>query len=115
MICIFIEDGMFVLVIVIEIEFNCIMQVKVFEIDGYLVVQVIIGLCKVLCVVKLVVGYFVKVEIEVGWGLWEFMFIEVDLDFYKVGDVIQVDLFEVGSKVDVIGIFKGKGFVGIIK
>ena len=34
---------------------------------------------------------------------------------YKVGDTIEVGVFEAGSKVDVTGTSKGKGFQGAIK
>lgn len=34
---------------------------------------------------------------------------------YKVGDKIEVSVFEVGDKVTVSGISKGKGFTGVIK
>ncbi len=33
----------------------------------------------------------------------------------KIGDVIDVNLFKPGDKVDVIGISKGKGFAGVVK
>lgn len=38
MICIFIEEGVFILVMVIEVELNCVIQFKIEEIDGYCVV-----------------------------------------------------------------------------
>lgn len=113
MICIFIEDGVFILVIVIEVEVNCVIQVKDLVNDGYCVIQVIIGVKKVNCVIKLEVGYFVKVGVEVGCGLWEFCL--VDGEEFIVGQNISVELFVDVKKVDVIGIFKGKGFVGIVK
>jgi len=34
---------------------------------------------------------------------------------YKVGESIAIDIFQVGDKVDVTGISKGKGFAGTIK
>jgi large subunit ribosomal protein L3 len=33
----------------------------------------------------------------------------------KEGDLFSVDLFEAGEKVDVVGLSKGKGFVGVVK
>ena len=46
-------------------------------------------------------------------GLWEF---RIDVgDEYKAGDVIGVDLFEQGQRVDVTGRSKGKGFQGAVK
>ena len=34
---------------------------------------------------------------------------------YKLGDVINVDLFAEGEFVDVLGVSKGKGFQGVVK
>ena len=31
------------------------------------------------------------------------------------GDIIKVDTFTVGDKVNVIGVSKGKGFAGVVK
>lgn len=113
MIRIFIEDGVFILVIVIEVEVNRVIQVKDLVNDGYRVIQVIIGVKKVNRVIKFEVGYFVKVGVEVGRGLWEFRLVEGEE--FIVGQSISVELFVDVKKVDVIGIFKGKGFVGIVK
>lgn len=38
-----------------------------------------------------------------------------DASAYNVGDVLNVELFETGEKVDVAGKSKGKGFQGVIK
>ncbi|MBM3189295.1 MAG: 50S ribosomal protein L3, partial [Chloroflexi bacterium] len=38
-----------------------------------------------------------------------------DLDAYRRGQVLDVGLFAVGDRVDVIGISKGKGFAGAVK
>ncbi len=38
-----------------------------------------------------------------------------DIANYNVGDEIKVDTFEIGDKVDVSGVSKGKGFQGTIK
>lgn len=36
-------------------------------------------------------------------------------DSASVGDVVTVDVFEAGQKVDVTGVSKGKGFAGVMK
>lgn len=113
--CVFIEDGQVILVILIEVILNCIVQIKIVEFDGYSVVQVIVGVCCVVLVNKLEVGYFVKVKVEVGCGLWEFCVEDVQFGEFVVGGEVKVDIFEVGQKVDVQGVIKGKGFQGIIK
>jgi large subunit ribosomal protein L3 len=38
-----------------------------------------------------------------------------DIDVYEVGQEIKADIFELGEKVDVVGITKGHGFSGAIK
>lgn len=38
-----------------------------------------------------------------------------DVDQYKLGQVIDVSLFQVGDLVDVVGTSKGKGFAGAMK
>ncbi len=34
---------------------------------------------------------------------------------YKVGQQVNVDIFEVGQRVDVTGVSKGRGFAGVVK
>ncbi|MGQ9493925.1 MAG: 50S ribosomal protein L3 [Anaerolineae bacterium] len=38
-----------------------------------------------------------------------------DIARYKVGQVLDVSLFKVGERVDVIGVSKGRGFAGVMK
>src|SRR2546426_10596856 len=38
-----------------------------------------------------------------------------DTSAYQVGQELTVSLFEVGSKVDVVGVSKGRGFAGVIR
>ncbi len=38
-----------------------------------------------------------------------------DVSAHNVGDVIKVDLFQVGQLVDVSGFSKGRGFAGVVK
>jgi len=57
-------------------------------------------------------GQFKKAGVEPQKVLREFK------DFpgeHKAGEVLTVDLFKVGDKVDVIGTSKGHGFTGVIK
>ncbi len=91
-----------------------IIQRKTKEKDGYVAVQ--IGLQdekEIKQVNKPLEGHFNKA------GVPPFKFIrEFPLDEkseVKEGDLIFVDIFSVGDKVDVIGTSKGKGFAGVIK
>ena len=112
---IFTEDGASIPVTVIEVEPNRVTQVKAVETDGYSAVQVTAGSRKASRVTKPSAGHFAKAEAEAGRGLWEFRLSEEEVAGYKVGDAIEVNVFEAGAKVDVTGTSKGKGFAGTIK
>ena len=58
-------------------------------------------------------GQFAKANVECKKYLKEFRL--DDCAAYNVGDVIKVDTFEAGEKVDVTGISKGHGYSGVIK
>ncbi len=110
---IFTEDGVSIPVTVIEIESNRVAQIKTEEADGYNAIQVTTGTKKSSRVNRPAAGHFAKAGVEAGRGLWEF---RTDATAeYKLGDVIGLDLFEAGQKVDVTGRSKGKGFQGAVK
>ncbi|WP_062268088.1 50S ribosomal protein L3 [Endozoicomonas arenosclerae] len=110
---IFTEDGASVPVTVIEVDPNRITQVKSQEVDGYSAVQVTTGAKKSSRVRKPEAGHFAKAKVEAGRGLWEFRV--DDSASFELGQLIGVDLFEQGQKVDVTGQSKGKGFQGGVK
>lgn len=112
---IFTEEGVSVPVTVIEVEPNRVTQVKASDTDGYSAIQVTTGARKASRVTKPEAGHFAKAETEAGRGKWEFRLTDDELAGYKVGDTIEVGVFEAGSKVDVTGTSKGKGFQGAIK
>jgi len=112
---VFTAEGVSIPVTVIEVEPNRITQVKSLESDGYSAVQVTTGSRKASRVVKPEAGHYAKAGAEAGRGLWEFRVEESELGGFKVGDAIQVGIFEAGKKVDVTGTSKGKGFAGVIK
>jgi large subunit ribosomal protein L3 len=58
-------------------------------------------------------GHFDKAGVDYKKVVKEFR-IE-GADKFEIGQVIKADMFEVGDKVDVSGISKGKGFQGVIK
>ena len=58
-------------------------------------------------------GVFTKVEVSFKKYLKEFRL--DDSASMNIGDVITADTFEVGEKVDITGITKGRGFSGAIK
>ena len=112
---VFTEDGKSIPVTLIEATPNRITQLKTPETDGYSAVQVAVGSRRASLVTKPVAGHLAKAKVEAGRGLWELR-IEADkLGDFIVGGEIKADIFEVGQKVDVQGITKGKGFQGTIK
>jgi len=113
---VFTEDGRSVPVTLIEATPNRVTQVKTVEVDGYSAVQVTAGSKRAALISKPVAGHYAKAKVEAGRGLWEFRVEAGDLGKYAVGGEIKADdVFEVGQKVDVAGVSKGKGFQGTIK
>lgn len=112
---VFTEDGKSIPVTLIEATPNRITQIKTPEADGYSAVQVAVGTRRASLVTKPVAGHLAKAKVEAGRGLWELR-VEADkLGDFIVGGEIKADIFEVGQKVDVQGVTKGKGFQGTIK
>lgn len=112
---IFTEEGASVPVTVIEVEPNRITQVKTAETDGYRAVQVTTGTRRASRVTQAAAGHFAKAGTEAGRGLWEFRLNDGEGDDFAAGGEINVDVFELGQKVDVTGVSNGKGFQGGIK
>ncbi len=112
---VFTETGTSIPVTVIEVLPNRITQVKTQDKEGYAAIQITTGNRRASRVNKPSAGQFAKAGIEAGRGLWEFRLEENDGTDFQVGQDITVDRFEVGQRVDVAGISKGKGFQGPIK
>lgn len=112
---VFTEDGRSIPVTLIEATPNRITQVKTVEVDGYSAVQVAAGTRRASLVNKPLAGHYAKAKVEAGRGLWEFRVADEKIGDFAVGGEIKADIFEVGQKVDVQGVTKGKGFQGTIK
>lgn len=112
---IFTEDGFTVPVTVIEVSPNRVSQVKTRESDGYGAVQVTVGSRKASRINKPAAGHFLKAGVEAGSTLGEFRLDEGEGGELDAGQEITVGIFEVGQKVDVRGVSKGKGFSGSIR
>lgn len=112
---VFAENGNSTPVTVIHVEPNTVTQVKSAETEGYCAIQVTTGLKKRSRVNKAEAGHFAKAVVEPGRGLWEFRVQQDALEGFEAGKTIDVSLFEVGQKVDVTGVSKGKGFQGVVK
>ena len=110
---IFDEKGAVIPVTVIEAGPCPVVQIKTVETDGYDAVQLGFGEVKEAKVNKPSKGHFSKSEVKPTKHLREFRL--EDVSTVKVGDEINVDIFEVGENIDIQGISKGKGFQGVIK
>ena len=110
---IFDENGRVIPVTVVEAGPCVVVQKKTVETDGYDAIQVGFGELREKLVNKLRKGHFAKAGVSLRRTLKEFRM--EDVANYNVGDEIKVDTFEIGDKVDVSGVSKGKGFQGTIK
>jgi len=90
-----------------------IVQVKTPETDGYAALQIGFGKKREALIPKGLQGHLKKHNAA---GIRSLKEVRVDdTSPYTVGQELTVTLFEVGSKVDVIGVSKGKGFQGVMK
>lgn len=110
---VFDETGVSTPVTVIEVVPNRVTQIKTEQTDGYNSVQVTAGSKKVSRISKPEAGHFAKNSVEAGDQLVEFR-LESSSEL-KLGDELELSMFESGHKVDVTGISKGKGFQGGVK
>lgn len=108
---VFTEDGYRVPVTVIEAGPCPVTQVKTKETDGYDALQIGFGDVKEKKVNKPMAGHFRKAGVKAKRYLAE---IRGESEA-RVGEEITVAAFEVGQKVKVSGVSKGKGFAGVIK
>ncbi|MBI2280730.1 MAG: 50S ribosomal protein L3 [Bacteroidetes bacterium] len=86
-------------------------QVKKVDTDGYEAVQLAYGDKREKNTPKAMQGHFKKAGVEPKRKLVEFAGFEAK----NLGDLVNVDLFEEGEFVDVVGTSKGKGFQGVVK
>lgn len=110
---IFDDKGNVIPVTVVEAGPCVITQKKTLDNDGYEAVQVGFGDQKPQRVSKPLQGHFKKGDVAPKKTLREFRF--DDISEMNVGDLIKADTFEVGEKIDVTGVSKGKGYQGVIK
>jgi large subunit ribosomal protein L3 len=90
-----------------------IIQVKTVEKDGYSAIQIGFGEIKHKRVPKPLKGHFKKAGTEPCRVLEE---VRVDdASGFKVGESIDVKIFEGAEKVHVVGVSKGRGFAGTTK
>ena len=99
-------------VTVLDVSDCRVVQVKNNEKDGYCAVQLTIGTKKNLS--KPLQSHFNKHDVEPGEVLHEVK-VDEDTDLNSGAKINVKDFFEIGQKVDITGISKGKGFAGVMK
>lgn len=98
-------------VTVVSVSPNVVTQVKTIEKDGYSAVQVGWGVRKPKNVNKPMKGHVKELGSFSGLKEWRLSSPSV----MKVGDKIDVSVFNPGDSVTISGISKGKGFQGVVK
>ena len=110
---IFSAQGDLIPVTVIEAEANIVLQVKTAETDGYQAVQ--LGFCdkKESRATKPEAGHAAKANTNPKRFVKEIA--GEEMNCFKAGDEVKVNIFTEGEIVDVTGTSKGKGYAGVIK
>jgi len=109
---VFNERGEAVPVTVIEAGPNHVLNVRTKDRDGYEAVQVGFGDVNPKRLTKPVLGQMKGAGVSVRY-IREML--ADNIDDHKVGDTIDVDLFNPNDLVDVTGWSKGRGFAGVVK
>ncbi len=112
---VFNEDGASVPVTVIEAQPNRISQIKKTDKEGYSAIQVSSGIIKQSKINKALSGHFVSTKTKPGKNICEFRTSNSNVDEFKTGMELKVNIFKKGQKVDVTGKTIGKGFAGTVK
>ena len=112
---VFEDSGECVPVTVLAAEPNVVVQKKTAETDGYDAVQLGFGARRANLFSKPMKGHFEKVSVEPRRFLRESRVAAEEAEGFEPGQEIGCDLFEKGSRVDVIGTSKGRGTAGVVK
>ena len=108
---IFSEEGKNIPCTILEVGPCKVTQVKTKEVDGYNAIQLGFSEQKESRVSKAALGHFKKADSAPLRKLVEF---PADTEVV-LGDVVNVEIFEEGDFVTVVGTSKGKGFQGVVK
>lgn len=110
---VFTPDGEYVPVTVIKAGPCIVTQIKTLSTDGYNALQLGFGEKKKSRVNKPMHGHLKKIGAD-GFAFLREMPVD-DPGEYELGQTISMDLFTIGTRVDVTGTTKGRGFAGVIK
>jgi len=109
---IFSDEGKNIPCTILEVGPCKVTQIKTEEVDGYNAVQLGFEEHKESRVSKAAMGHFKKAKSSPLKKVVEFI---ADFDEVALGDDVNVELFEEGDFVTVVGTSKGKGFQGVVK
>src|SRR5438270_4210254 len=110
---VFDENNRIVPVTVVKAGPCIVTQIRTQEKDGYTAVQLAYGQIDPRKVTKPVAGHFKAVDVTPRRHLVE---VRTDsVEGYTIGQEVAVDVFAVGTSVDVTGTTKGKGTAGVMK
>jgi large subunit ribosomal protein L3 len=106
-------DDKIVPVTVLRVEPMRVVQIKTTERDGYTALQVAQGHRDAKKLTKPVAGHYAKAGVQPGSRLVELRVESVD--GFEVGQELTVESLPAGTRVDVTGVSRGKGFAGGMK
>ncbi|MBN1825864.1 MAG: 50S ribosomal protein L3 [Candidatus Eisenbacteria bacterium] len=109
------EEGHAIPVTVIEAIPCPIVQKKTKDKEGYNAIQIGYGRRKKNRTTRPMAGHFQKAGVEPARVLMESRVSDDEIAELEVGGTIDIDRFEPGDWVDVVGRSKGRGFAGVIK
>ena len=109
---IFSEEGKNIPCTILEVGPCKVTQIKTEEVDGYNAIQLGFSEQKESRVSKAALGHFKKAKSSPLKKVVEFI---ADFDEVALGDDVNIELFEEGDFVTVVGSSKGKGFQGVVK
>jgi large subunit ribosomal protein L3 len=109
---VFSEEGKNIPCTILEVGPCKVTQIKTEEVDGYSAVQLGFAEQKESRVGKAALGHFKKANSAPLKKLVEF---PADFSEVALGDTMNVEMFEEGDFVAVVGTSKGKGFQGVVK
>jgi large subunit ribosomal protein L3 len=112
---VFQEDGSVARVTVLEAGPCPVTAVRTAERDGYEAVQLAFGQTKEKHLTKAELGHLKKADAGPMRHVVEFRITGGRPTELQVGESVTVESFEVGSRVKVAGVSKGKGFQGTVK
>lgn len=98
---------------VIQVSPNVVTQIMTQEKNGYDAIQIAAGAIELRKVSQPLVGHFKAAGVTPRRHITEIR--TADAAEYEVGQELNVELFEAGQLVDVVGTSKGKGFAGTMK